>query len=360
MKEHNRIIFLSVPESLHGSPYDQNFSVNPEIPIPVEINDDIVFDLQNLSLEMIVSGMMQVLIEGTTEHTDYYRRFIFAVRPNIVNELSDAALMKAKNNDYDGALKIIDDLQAAFPDFPQLFLKRALVLEERADHAGQKTGVAIDQACTAYDEALVRNPVLPIAFFHAGFFFLKHKRFGKAKECFLSYLSCSEDLSKKEKVESILQNISRAGLDDGDFQEAYNFISAGAIDQGLSHIRCFLERHPDVWNAWFMLGWALRKDRRYNDARKAFEKALELGGNNSDTRNELAICLMETGDFTGARAELINALREDGENIKIISNLGALSLKMGRSDEAEAFFRTVLAFEPDDTIAASYLQKIGR
>ncbi|MDR2808156.1 MAG: tetratricopeptide repeat protein [Spirochaetaceae bacterium] len=360
MKGQTYIIFLAVPESIRDLG-DQEFSVNPDIPIPVEVTDDAVSDLQNLSWEMIIAGMMQVIIDDpATEHADYYRRFIVTVRPNIISELSDAALIKARNNDCDAALKIIDDLQTVFPDFPQLFLNRALVLEERAGHAGQKTGVAIDQACAAYDEALAHNPMLPVAFFYAGFFFMKHKRFGRAKECFLSYLACSDDPAEKEKVESIIHHISQNGLDDIDFQEAYSFISAGALDQGLEHIHCFLERYPDVWNAWFMLGWALRKARRYNDARKAFEKALELGGNNSDTRNELAICLMELGDFADARAELLIALRKDSENVKIISNLGALSLKMGRTDEAEAFFRTVLAFEPDDTIAASYLQKIER
>ncbi|MDR2150067.1 MAG: tetratricopeptide repeat protein [Spirochaetaceae bacterium] len=360
MKEQTRIVFLAVPESICDIA-DQGFSIDPDIPIPLEVSDDVATDLQNLSWEMIISGMMRVILDDpATEYADYYRRFIVAVRPEIISELSNAALVKAKNNDYQAALKIIDDLQTVFPASPQLFLSRALVLEERAVHAGQKTGIALDQACAAYEEALARNPVLPLAFFYAGSFFMKHKRFGRAKACFLSYLSLSDDPAKKAKVEAIIQTISRTGLDDTDFQEAYTFISTGALEQGLEHIHCFLERHPDVWNAWFMLGWALRKARRYNDARIAFEKALELGGNNSDTHNELAICLMECGDFAGARAELLIALREDGENVKIISNLGALSLKMGHHEEAEAFFRTVLAFEPDDTIALSYLQTIER
>jgi Flp pilus assembly protein TadD len=81
-----------------------------------------------------------------------------------------------------------------------------------------------------------------------------------------------------------------------------------------------------------------------------------LGGDNSDTRNELAICLMETGDLKGARKELEIALREEPENVKIISNLGVLAMRSGDDDEAAAFFRTVLELEPEDPLAAAYLR----
>jgi tetratricopeptide (TPR) repeat protein len=358
MMDHSRIAFLPVPESLRGhveslSGYD--FVLDPAIPIPVEVTGT-DFDLNNLSWEMIVSGMMAVVAdEPDAEHAEYYRRFIITVRPGIVRELSAAAILKAKNGDYDVALDIIDMVQAVFPDFPQLSFDRALVLEERALCAGQKTGSAINLACEAYEKALLQNPSVPEVFYHASFFFMKHKHFARAKDCFLTYLSLSDDPEKKEQIEAILHNIDQTGLDDASFQEAYTCISTGDVRQGLEHIRSFLERYPDVWNAWFMLGWGLRKLHRFEDGQAAFYKALELGGDTSDTRNELAICLMETGNFAGARAELENALRKDGENIKIISNLGALALKMGRTDEAAAFFRTVLALEPEDQVALAYL-----
>ena len=103
-----------------------------------------------------------------------------------------------------------------------------------------------------------------------------------------------------------------------------------------------------------MLGWALRRLGRWEDGAAAFNKAIEFGGGNSDTRNELAICLMETGDYPGVRRELEIALREDTENVKIISNLGVLAMKNGDDDEAAAFFRTVLEFEPDDPVARQF------
>ena len=48
------------------------------------------------------------------------------------------------------------------------------------------------------------------------------------------------------------------------------------------------------------------------------------------------------------------------ENTKVISNLGILSLKSGNKDEALGFFRTVLEIEPDDRIAARYIEDLSR
>jgi Flp pilus assembly protein TadD len=104
------------------------------------------------------------------------------------------------------------------------------------------------------------------------------------------------------------------------------------------------------------LGWGLRRLSRWEDAAAAFTKALERGGDNNDTRNELAICLMELGNHKAARRELEAALREEPENVKIISNLGVLAMRNGDDDEAAAFFRTVLELEPGDPVAGEFFQ----
>jgi Flp pilus assembly protein TadD len=111
-----------------------------------------------------------------------------------------------------------------------------------------------------------------------------------------------------------------------------------------------------VWNGWFVLGWALRLLDRWADGEAAFKKTIELGGDNSDTRNELAICLMEMGDIAAAGRELEAALKKEPENTKIISNLGVLALKTGDKEKAAAFFRTVLELDSGDPVAKKFLE----
>jgi tetratricopeptide (TPR) repeat protein len=269
------------------------------------------------------------------------------------------------------ALEIIAALEGLFPDSEVVLLNKALVLEEHAaalEQSRQDAEAAWDEALAAYEEALAIKPPFPNALFNAGFFFMKQQNFERARDCFHEYLAIAaehgndgnddDDAREKQKqAKASLREIEKHNLDDALFQEAYSEVRADRAREALPKVRAFLERHSDAWNGWFLLGWALRKLDRWDDGIAAFQKAIELGGDNVDTRNELAICLMETQDFTGARRQLEAALRREPENVKLISNLGVLALRMGRDDEAAGFFRAVLELEPNDPMALEYFAR---
>jgi Flp pilus assembly protein TadD len=364
-----RVHFLSVPESLRGKiegdSQDGGFSINPDIPIPVEIpGNDIKLNLEELNWEMIVSGMLHVISgvsvpEGKGEWIDYYRDFILALRPNILGELTEAAILKARNYDFDPALEILEGLRGLFPSSPVVKLNRALAMEERAslfERRGKpEAEAAFRDAQMAYEEVLSIQPPFPEALFNAGFFYLGRKDFRNARECLSLYLEYSDEGEKQERASAIIKNINENGLEDENLNAAYQLICQEKEEAGMLKIRDFIEKYPSVWNGWFILGWALRRLGRWKDGAAAFSKAIELDDSVSDVRNELAICLMECGDLKGARRELEAALRLDPENIKIISNLGVLAVKSGNANEAAAFFRAVHELDPEDAIANEYL-----
>ena len=114
-----------------------------------------------------------------------------------------------------------------------------------------------------------------------------------------------------------------------------------------------------MWNAWFLLGWGLRRIERYSDAKQAFLKAIEYGGeDNCDTYNELSLCYIQEKDFDEAKKCLNKAFELEPENTKIISNLGYLALAQGDKQKARNYFSTVLEYEPNDKIAAAELLKL--
>jgi tetratricopeptide (TPR) repeat protein len=367
-KNQERIRFLAVPASLRGQietaaggDAHGGFSINPDIPLPVEIPEGAEqFNLAELSWEMIVAGMLHVIADGTEapERLAYYRHFVLAVKPGIMGEFTEAAILKAKNGDFDLALEILDTLRGLFPGSPVALLNRALVLEEQAAllerQGGAETQAAFAETAAAYEQVLALEPPFPDGWFNAGFFYRERRDFSRAKNCFSVYLETADDDEKREQAELIVKDIEENGLEDASFTEACALIQAGEEEAGMQTIRDFIERRPSVWNGWFMLGWALRRLARWEDGAAAFRKAIELGGGSSDTRNEFAICLMECGDFSAARRELETALREDGENITIISNLGVLALKTGDDAGAAAFFRTVLELDPHDPVANQF------
>jgi tetratricopeptide (TPR) repeat protein len=412
--EESRIVFLEVPESLRGQiqssrhrlhehdedsrecggddpsqeqdPGEDEFSINPAIPIPVELPPgEGKINLEELSWEMILAGMIKLIARftgpdagagingagGTTVQPDwipYYRRFVLAVKPEIQQELTEAAILMAKNGNYDTALEIFTSLGGLFPGSPSALLNRALVLENRAaarERAGGETAEAEKaELQQAWETVLALDPPFANGFFNAGFFYLKERNFRRARECFACYIPMADDPAKKEEAALILGEITEKALDDEALQEGWERIQAGNEQEGLDFIRDYLERYPQVWNGWFILGWALRRLGRWKDGAAALKKALDLGGGEehlspaADIRNELAICLMELGDLPGARKELETALRADPENIKIISNLGILALKTGNRHEAAGFFRTVLDLAPDDPLAREYAARI--
>jgi len=370
------IYFIQLPENFKLS--DKAFPIDKTIPLPVQKKDSDApgqFDPQSLTVEQVLAGILTVLAyDKNNPHIQYYRSILSKAKPDIKKELSEAAILKAKNEDFELAEEIFLGLQGFDPEDKAITLNMALFFDQRAD-SYRRSGLIEDadayddEALNYYKDAMAAEPAIPDAFFNAGFFYLKNNDFFNAKDAFETYvtLTCDvkdEDLGengvyKKERAQEILNKINNQNMDDARFKSAYDLILHGEEEKGLEQIRLFIQNNPNVWNAWFMLGWGLRKLSRWDDAINAFAKALELGASeNPDAYNEMSICYLELGQLKEAKSSLTKALSLDPENTKIISNLGYLSLKEGNTNEAQKYFSTVLEIDPNDKIAQIELSKL--
>lgn len=371
------VYFLNLPEGF--SVPNSKFSFDPTKPLPVQKKDgeeDKAPSAEDITEEQILSGMLTVLAyDINNQHRDYYRTLVTQARPNIKKELSEAAILKARNEDWQLAEEIWLALHGLDSEDKAIILNMAIFFDQRADalraHALYDDADAYDDsALNYYREAMDTEPEIPDAFFNAGFFYLKKHNYPDAKGCFESYVALTadtkdEDLDdngvyKRERAQEMIDKISNRKLENEHFHLAYDLIASGQEEKGLLEIRKFLQDNPAVWNAWFLLGWGLRRLGRFADALQAFEKARECegGDENSDTLNELAICQMETGKLDEAQESLVEALSMDPESTKIISNLGCLFLKRGMKDEAKKYFLTVLEIDPEDKIARAQIEAL--
>ncbi len=372
------IYYIQIPENFVAS--SEAFKIDTTIQLPVQKKPDEApgdFNPEEITSEQILAGILTVLAyDKKNEHLDYYRSIIKQAKPNIKKELTEAAILKTKNEDYDLAEEIFLALKGFDPDDEAITLNMALFLDQRAD-SYRNSGLTEDadaydaDALTYYQDAMNADPPLPDAFFNSGFYYMKKHMYREAKDAFETYIALTCDISdeelgengiyKKERAQEIITNISNQNIDDESFKAAYDLISSGQEEKGLEEIRSFLQNNPKVWNAWFMLGWGLRRLERYDDARQAFEEALKYGGDsNSDTYNELSLCYVQLHKFDEAKKCLLKAFEMEPESTKIISNLGYLALAQGNKAEARNYFTAVLEFDPKDTIAANELLKLEK
>ena len=368
----DNLLFLNLPEDIDLSAY--NLQIKTHIPLPIQKPDNGDFDISQLTPEMIFAGILVVLAyDHHNQHLDYYRTLLLEAKPNIKQELTEAAILKSRNEDFDIAEEIFSALRGLDPEDIVTTLNTALFFDQRADSYRQS---GLTEDADAYDDCASRfyaqvmesDNAPPEAFFNAGFFFLKQRNFSRGKECFETYLALTCDISdeelgengqyKRQRAQEIVMDINNRNLEDEQFKAAYDYILSDQEEKGLEEIRKFLEKNPRVWNAWFMLGWGLRRIQRWEEARDAFLQSIECGSTEPDTLNELAICYMELGEYAESKKCLIEALSLEPENTKYMSNLGYLALKQGNPQEARKFFLAVLEFDAHDKIALQMLEDL--
>ncbi|HAK45303.1 MAG TPA: hypothetical protein DCO79_05220 [Spirochaeta sp.] len=357
------IVYISLPEKMKS--YDL-LSIDPSILLPIELDPDSGYaDLTNLSWEMIIAAMLKIIAHNPDhENADYFRSLTLAVRPDISSEMTTAAIAKAGEKEFDIAEEIFQSLINLQAGELSALHNLALLYEERAD---SYTSLGRDdlaeefneKAFGTYKQLLEAAPESADAHFNFGMFYLKRSNFEKTVEHLEIFLSKSTDSKKKKRVKDILEQIGKKKSTDDLFFTAYDAIRMGKEEEAIGIIKKYLKKEPGIWNAWFLLGWACRRREKYTEGADAFKKALELGSDQLDLYNELAICLMELNKLEESREYLLIALKAEPENIKILSNLGIVALKADDSKAAAGYFKSVLKIDPEDRIAAEYLAKIG-
>lgn len=355
------IVYISVPENLERSIGDFQIDADRMLPVEATTGGD-RWDIHDLAWEQIIAGMLKIIAyDPEHDDLDYYREFVLAVNPEIIGELTETAIVKSHNGELDMAEEIFLALRGLQPGDQRALINLALLYEQQAEAEGadgvrqQECG---DRALEVYSEIFSSDDVIPEAHLNAGYFFLRQRDFEQARNHFEAYQADGVDDERIAEITMIVQQISSQNLADTMFKEAYDLIRSGKEEDGIARIGEFLTENPTVWNAWFLYGWGLRRLRRFDDGRAAFEQALEHGPRQPDTLNELAICHMELDDLVAAEKLLVEALTSEPENTKIISNLGIVALRAGNQEEAEGYFRTVLEIDPNDRIAATYVEGI--
>lgn len=141
------------------------------------------------------------------------------------------------------------------------------------------------------------------------------------------------------------------------FAKAIDAIHAGNLDEAETEFKGILEKHSDIPEVHYNLGFIYGKKKDYPAAIAAYQKALELRPDYSDAKIALARVYRESGQADKAD-ELLNASEnQDDPNIQF--NLGVQLLNAGKSDEAYAHFKKAAELDPDNAEAHYFLGTIA-
>lgn len=147
-------------------------------------------------------------------------------------------------------------------------------------------------------------------------------------------------------------------------QNAYIRLSStldrNAPEAAIAEIRTFLKMFPDVALAFNDLGVLYHKAGDNLRALAYYEKANRLNPNNPSTIKNIAefyfVVLGWTDDAIEMLTSLLNSYPDDFE---ILTALGAISTKIGQSEEARSFYRKALELDPSNQELRELLARIS-
>lgn len=315
---------------------------------------------EDYTVENLLSGLITVVADDEkNENFNYYKALINAIDPAIKNKLKTAAIAKEKRKEYDFALLLFKAVYHLDPTvencinlataYSYMAVDASKKKEDDRKYIKEAQKTLIDGLDKfGEDESLLYET----ASFEA---FLSEN--DEAKEYISRYLLVAEEGERKEEMKKLKKEIDFKLDNEDKLNEAYDFLSLGEGDKALEAIDSFLKNNPDIWNGYFLKGWALRIKKEYKEAQEYFLKCIEKGESNAEIYNELSLCALSTGEKELSKIYLETALDLDEDNLTVLTNLSYLSLEDKDYDKAREYLEKARYIAKNDRIIDSLIKK---
>ena len=341
----------------------ENFQVREDVPLPVLASSE-TLSKEDITPDNIILGMFRVIRDNENdENINYYRDFIYTVKPDVDAQLTSAALEAENNGDYTEAIDIYMGLLRLNPDSSDHLLNIAVCYNEYSLHLFDKgeedLAFKMEEEAFKYfkmlDEIPEKNDRI---YYYLGRFYLSKENYEKAIEYFKDFIGITEDVERKKEVLDALKMIQSLGVLNEDYRYAQELVEADKDEAALESVNKFIEKYPANWNGYHLKGFILRKLEQYDDAIENFQKALNFNGNEVDLYNELGLCYMNLGNYNKAELYFAKALRYNVDDISIYYNLAILSYQKKDVNTALKYCEIINEFSPNDLKARDLVNLI--
>jgi tetratricopeptide (TPR) repeat protein len=350
------IVFINLPKDLEQEIGD--FKVNPTIPIPLQLPEDHKeMEANDVTVERIIAGMLKIIAwVPEHKHFEYYRQFVLASQPESIEQLNIAAIAKEKKEDYDFSEELflcvnhLSPQPASFINLATHYAKRATLTED-SEGKGALYDLFQQKTIDTLNEGLEQNPDDPDLLCEIGYFHIYQNNIDSARDYLEKYMEKAlEDDKRKEQVGNVLKDINNKLTNDTALLQAYDEIQLCNEDKAIELLDIYIAKNPDVWNAFFFKGWALRRQFEYESAKECFLECIRLGESNSEIYNELSICALEEGHKELAIFYLDSALDLEPQNLKILTNLAFLKMEDKDYDKARQLLENARTIDINDPL----------
>jgi len=337
--------------------YINNFLVREDIPLPVSIEEGRAIEINDITPENIISGIIKVLMnEPENEHLDYYRDFLLTVQPDIEIRLANIAYEAEKGENFQEAIALFRVIYSLKPDSLNSILNLAICYDEFSQYlyrrGRDKEAIKMEDIAYDYYKAVDQfEEKTENALYYLGRFYVIRENYEKAIEYFQEFLKITEDENRKKEILDFLSDIKTSGIIDEDYKFATELIASDRDEEAFEFIDRYIKKYPKSWHGYYLRGVANRKLGDYTKAIANFNLALKYNPDSSEIFNELGICYMNLNIFYKSEMFFGKALKKNPDDISIISNLAILSYKRGQKEEAIKYCDVILDLVPDDVDA---------
>ena len=210
------------------------------------------------------------------------------------------------------------------------------------------------EALASLEKIIGLDDSFALAYYQLGFHYSNQNQFVKAKLTWDRALDLGLD---DETRTDIMENLAKIDHKVR-YEHAYNLVFQGKAEEGLEDLLDLESQYPDWWNLLFIISLAYKSLGDLGQAKSYLEKILITRPTQVDTLVEMALCLAQEANMTGAIDYLTRAAKLKKDDPEILCNLGMAYLHNGEEDEARYYIGRAYEIDPTDEVTQACIRTL--
>lgn len=210
------------------------------------------------------------------------------------------------------------------------------------------------EALASLEKIIGLDDSFALAYYQLGFHYSNQNQFVKAKLTWDRALYLGLD---DETRTDIMENLAKIDHKVR-YEHAYNLVFQGKAEEGLQDLLDLESQYPDWWNLLFIISLAYKSLGDLGQAKSYLEKILITRPTQVDTLVEMALCLAQEANMTGAIDYLTRAAKLKKDDPEILCNLGMAYLHNGEEDEARYYIERAYEIDPTDEVTQACIRTL--